>query len=281
MKRLVWLLLILTACTHPVVPGSGPVNPFIPPVSGDVPHKHMTGFIKPSSFGLVANAPFKNADEVAEIPYSFSWEAAGFDVPTRDQGNCGSCWAFASVATVDYSAQIYGDHKVVLSEQQVVGYDSEFQGCSGGDFAGSYIQTNGLALDSACPYTASNSGCPSGWKTAEHIKSWANVGVAGRSPTQAEIQLAILEYGPVAVDVAATNSWDSYAGGVKSDCHGTAINHMVTIVGWDGSKGVWLVRNQWGAAWGESIPGSSSGGYAELPYGCDAIATDVAYVEYQ
>ncbi len=242
--------------------------------------KHGRGFKKTQAFGL-AKAPFVKPHFHGTIPTTYSLPANGFEPPTRDQGQCGSCWAFASTMTLDYSALMFGKSNVVLSEEEVTAYDPESDGCNGGNFAGDFMVQNGLVLDSACPYTGVGSGCPDGQPSTFAAKpiSWSNIGTDGGSPTTQDIQAAILQYGAVAVDVAASG-WDSYSGGIYQDCSDTEIDHLVTIVGWNNTNGTWYVKNSWGESWGEKIPGSQYGGYIEIPFGCDAIATDASYVVY-
>ena len=244
------------------------------------PVRHGRGFIKSQRFGLAKGAPFVSPKFHGTIPTTYSLPSNGFEPPTRDQGQCGSCWAFASTMTLDYSALMFAKLNVVLAEEEIVSYDSENDGCNGGNFAGDFMVQNGLVLDSACPYTEGQ-GCPSGQPSTFAAKpaSWANIGQDGRSPTTEEIQNAILQYGAVAVDVAASG-WDSYSGGVYNSCDDQSIDHLVTIVGWNGADKAWYVKNSWGESWGEKIPGSKYSGYIEIPYGCDAIATDASYVSY-
>jgi C1A family cysteine protease len=250
---------------------------------GFTPYKHGRGFIKTQAHGLAKGAPFIQPKFHGTIPTTYSLVANGFEPPTRDQGSCGSCWAFASTMTLDYSALMFAKLNVVLSEEEVVAYDTDFQGCNGGDFAGDFLVKNGLVLDSDCPYQ-DGAGCPNGQPTTFAAKpaSWANIGTDGGSPTTQDIQAAILQYGAVAVDVAASGAgWESYSGGVYSgDCSDQNIDHLVTIVGWNGTDNAWYVKNSWGESWGEKIPGSKYSGYIEMPYGCDAIASDAASLSY-
>ena len=276
------LLSLVISCGGPTpspVPPAPIPTPIVPPSPPpDIPQLHALGFHKTNSGHGLVNAAFKNADRVGELPVKFDWESLGFHVPVRNQGGCGSCWAFASAMTLDYAAVIFLGKSLVLSEQQIVSCDNDFGGCGGGDYAGDFMVKTGVALDSDFPYQAANLRCKSGLVSAVKGTSWSNIGAADRNPTADEIKAAIMEFGAVGVDVAATSSWDSYSGGVKQNCHGTGINHLVTATGWDDTKTsvtgktVWHIKNSWGTNYGEA-------GYMWLPEGCDSVAQDAAYVQ--
>lgn len=265
---LVVLALALSGCGyfHPDKPVQVDPNPPVIPPAPEF--KHSLGFTKiDSGHGLAKGAPFTNADPKSEIPVSFDWRnVLGSDFPIRDQGQCGSCWAFATVGALDYESFIFLDKKVLFSEQDVNA--NNFWGCSGGDASFQYLQDHGAVLDSDCPYTESNSACPGHPPIAMKIASWANVGAKDRSPTEAELKRAIIQFGPLTVSVAVDKAFDNYQGGVMTGCKGKSANHMVILVGWN--KDGWAVRNQWGESFGEK-------GYARMPIGCDNIGADAAY----
>lgn len=275
MRNLIVILsmLIVMGCEKPiVVPPQPSVNPSpsvvpSPEPEKDEPHLYKTGF-KKFGPGLAKEAEFEVPEEKFLIPKSFDWRATA-EVPVQNQGNCGSCWAFSTIASIDYAYAIYGSGGK-FSEQELVDC-APYDGCGGGYFAGSWVLKNGIASEDAYPYKASDMSCKSKPEiNLGKIISWKNVGQPNRKPAVKELKQAILQYGPISVDVAATQSWDYYDGKVKKDCHGVSINHMVTIVGWDGG-GNWIMRNSWGTKWGNK-------GYALMPYGCDSIASDAAYV---
>lgn len=277
MKKLfLAFLLALSACNSgsPVDP-INPVSPVVP-VDPNAP-VHATGFLyKQGQIGLMAGAGFGLAPVNAQIPKAFSWVSLGYGTPVRNQGSCGSCWAFGSTQMLDGAVKIYDGKDVTLSEQELVAYDrQQSQGCSGGYFAGDYLVTNGLVLDSSCPYTASNGGCKGGKPTTFAAKplSWSNLGDGRSSPTTAQIQQAILQYGVVACDVAATGAWDSYTGNGLLTGNSSGINHIIAVTGWDDTKQAWQMKNSWGSSWG-------NGGYAWVPYHNFSICNDAAFLQY-
>ena len=273
-KFLILFVFLLASCHNAVIP----ITPVVPvnPVDPNAP-KHATGFkYVPGQKGLKVGVAFGLAPIQAQIPASFSWVTEGFGTPVRDQGSCGSCWAFGSTQMLDGAVKIYDNKDMTLAEQEIVAYDSESSGCAGGNFAGDFLVKNGLILDSACPYTASDRGCQGGMPTTSAAKpaSWNNLGDGNTSPTTAQIQQAILQYGVIACDVAATGQWDSFSGSGLLSGNSSGINHIIAIVGWDGTKGAWIMKNSWGSSWGNA-------GYALVPYGNFSICTDAAFIQYK
>ena len=175
----------------------------------------------------------------------------------KNQGSCGSCWAFAANAVQESTMNIRGQGLPNLSEQDLVdcsrGYGN--QGCNGGWYyhAWDYVKAKGgLSSESAYPYTGKDGTCKS-VSRPHKITGYSKVTAA-----DANIETAINDV-PVAVAVDASN-WSSYKSGIFSNC-ATSINHAVTAVGYvSGSH--WLIRNSWGTTWGES-------GYMRLRMGAN------------
>lgn len=202
----------------------------------------------------------------APLPPAYDLRAIGLVTPVKDQGQCGSCWAFAITGALE-SSILKSAHKTVdLAEQQMVSCDTAAGGCDGGDMTdANYIVIPGLAAEKAYPYTATNSACmPKLPPITAHAARWAYVGKVGRRPTTAEIKAAVVQYGAVFVTVAAGQGWEGAAN--ITYCKNPQTNHMVNIVGWL-KDGRWIVRNQWSAGWGD-------GGYAYMKPGCDKIAAE-------
>ncbi len=210
-------------------------------------------------------------------PAAFDWREKAGLTPVKDQGQCGSCWAFGSVASLENAIKIFDDKTVNLSEQDLVSCDKDAMGCSGGDFSLDYLTKPGDALDADFPYEASNLSCKSGLKRPYQFKSWAFVGAKTGTPTNEQIKAAIMQYGVVTTVIDATNSFMSYHSGVFNHCKTEGpdqANHMVAIVGWNEAGGYWIGRNSWGDSWG-------MGGYFNIKYGCNAFGSAVAYGVYK
>lgn len=205
--------------------------------------------------GLLGETPdpnkFKSVKMVREIPSYWDWrEVVGGLQPIRNQGSCGSCWAFAATAVLESVLAIdgYGFNND-LAEQTPVSTCSSSGSCAGGYFTVfNYLQNQGLPWEDQDPYQARNTRCKQGLTPAYKIHDWFYVG-SGSSPTVEEIKSAILRYGPVAVDV--NGSFGSYRSGIYDNCNSYGTNHMVTIEGWSDQGEYWIMRNSWGRGWGE------------------------------
>lgn len=196
------------------------------------------------------------------LPAAFDWrdQVAGGLQPIKNQGSCGSCWAFSISAVVESLMKIKDATSTpALSEQTLV--DCSDYDCNGGDFdAFNYIQNSGLESRADYPYTARNGRCKVADAHAKQkVKSWAYVGSATTPPTTDQIKAAIMQYGPVAVDISASGGFMGYSSGIYNGCTQGQINHMTNIVGWNDDGQYWIMRNSWGADWGEN-------GYMRIKY---------------
>lgn len=195
---------------------------------------------------------------------SVDWTTSSCVSPIQNQGQCGSCWAFATVAAIESAQCITGGQKSLnkYSEQQLVGCDSQNWGCNGGapEYAFEYVQSNGLCLEEDYPYTAS-SGYANGCSSSSCQSS--DTGLSGYTYLRDEDELlSALNDRPVVVAVASGNSvWKQYTGGVVSSCDSWQLDHAVVAVGYDSTS--IKIRNSWGSDWGEQgyirLSRSSSG----------------------
>jgi cathepsin L len=193
---------------------------------------------------------------VSALPSSVDWTAKGAVTPVKDQGQCGSCWAFSTTGALE--GAWFLKHKVLvnLSEQQLVDCSTAEgnQGCNGGlmDYAFQYVINNkGLTTDKAYPYTATgpNKCVAKGLPVAARASSFKDV------PTNSQTALmAAVVQQPVAVAIEADeNSFQFYSSGVLTKPCGTNLDHGVLLVGYGtDSTGLdyYKVKNSWGASWG-------------------------------
>ncbi|MDD2716093.1 MAG: C1 family peptidase [Candidatus Wallbacteria bacterium] len=208
--------------------------------------------------------------EKEALPDKFDWRTQNACTPIKNQGSCGSCWAFSSVGIFESGIAIKDAVVVDLSEQDLLDCNGMGYSCKGGWLdALKYFKDKGCADEKTVPYQAAVGKCKNVERSYK-IKDWATV-----NPTTDEIKLAIFKYGPVSSDVAADSSFQYYSSGVYNHNY-TKINHAIILVGWDdtmGKKGCWILRNSWGSSWGDK-------GYMYIEYGCSKVGNDVVCLTY-
>jgi cathepsin L len=193
--------------------------------------------------------------EPVSYPGSLDWRSKGAVTPVKNQGQCGSCWAFSTTGSVEGAIQIKHGTLTSLSEQCLMdcSYSYGNLGCSGGlmDNAFKYAEANGIATESAYPYTAKTGTCKSYTASANtKITSYKDVqhGSANSLGTA-------VDQGPVSVAIEADQAvFQNYKSGVITAGCGTSLDHGVLVVGYgtDPTQGdYWTVKNSWGATWGE------------------------------
>ncbi|EAR96136.1 papain family cysteine protease (macronuclear) [Tetrahymena thermophila SB210] len=187
------------------------------------------------------------------IAASVDWRTKGAVTPVKNQGNCGSCWAFSSTGAMESFNFIKNKVLSSFSEQQLVdcaiqqnGYYSH--GCNGGSYyqALLYASKVGMKTESQYPYTAIWGTCQvSGTNNGYKPVAFGSVG-----QNTLALQTA-LNAAPVSIAMDATNLY-LYTSGVYNNCNPSSINlnHAVLAVGYD-SQGNWIVKNSWGASWGQ------------------------------
>jgi hypothetical protein len=243
---------------------------------GPLQKKYHTGYVKPKNHGF--GTPYFQLDphfRSADFPEHFDWKDEGVETPVRNHGNCGSCWAFASVQTLEGAMKRLG--KVIdFSEQQVTSCYKEAYGCNGGWFAGKLLVNPGLTTEEEYPYVAKTGRCRTNITPVEKAVTYGFAGPQGGKPTTDQIKEAIMQYGFISATVSATNKWGSYKGGTFKGCSGGQTNHMVTLTGWktENGKTIWRMKNSWGTGWGDN-------GYMDIPAGCDRIGEEAAFVTVQ
>jgi len=196
-----------------------------------------------------------------------------FTTPVKDQGYCGSCWAFSATEQIESDAIRQLGLTYILSPEQITQCAKGALGCGGGwtETAYGYVRNaGGLETEADYPYTSYQG--TTGQCSAN--SGLAKITVTGYTTIQGEENMAtyVQSTGPLSVCLDA-NTFNSYTGGIMAAC-GTQVDHCVQAVGVDASAGgYWKVRNSWGTGWGES-------GHIRLAYGQNtcAITNDPTYV---
>jgi len=193
--------------------------------------------------------------DLTATPSSIDWRDKGAVTGVKDQGNCGSCWAFSSTGAMEGAYKIAKGSLTSLSEQDFVDCDTNGDhGCNGGlmDNAFAFAKSNGgICTEAAYPYTASKGTCVDSkcTKTAAP-KSFTDV-----SKNSESALMSALAQQPVSVAIEADqSSFQLYKSGVLTASCGTNLDHGVLAVGYGTDNGVnyWTVKNSWGDSWGES-----------------------------
>jgi cathepsin L len=210
-------------------------------------------------------ADFK-LDEVSSLPKDVDWRNMPNVVSAvKDQGHCGSCWAFAATAVLESHVALKTGLLYNLSPQQIAMCAPNPQSCGG--TGGCFGATSEIAFDYVAgmsgileeyqlgysAYLGSNSACGFDAAASSPVATIDGyVKLAENNYTA--LMNAIAKVGPIAVSVDASN-WHAYAGGVFNGCNQEQpdINHAVTLVGYgeDNGQKYWTVRNSWSPSYGE------------------------------
>jgi C1A family cysteine protease len=202
-------------------------------------------------------------DSFAEqLPASFNWKTKGKVTSAKDQGGCGSCWAFASVGALESKILIKGGSLYNLSEQQQISCNSNMGGCRGGNMTAlQFWGSQGPMLESCTEYCQCNGNCNNLThciKLNYNTKNYYTVNTSDLN----EVKSSIYNDGPTyfRYDVYADFEafWNNGSSGqVYKNINGADLGgHAVLIIGWDDSKNAWLCKNSWGETEGPNGDGT-------------------------
>jgi C1A family cysteine protease len=247
------------------------------------------GFIPPPGDLSHISAPM-----VGPLPIlsHFDWREAGKVTPVRNQGACGSCYAFGAIGNFEARALVEGGGLFDFSENNVKECEWWGSSCSGGNYwrVASFLAAKGTVMETCDPYVPSNVACNSSCPFQLTLLDWRAISFDAVPPVNV-LKSYIQTYGPVYTTLYAGNgdAWDTefgnYNGSYTLYHPGTeASNHAVLIVGWDddlphdGGQGAWIVKNSWGTSWGGPCGYGTTGGYFTIAYGSAQVGTHSSFV---
>ena len=241
------------------------------------------------------------------LPASFDWRArpkGNYVTGVRDQGQCGSCWAFSAVGVTEAALNIANDtvgDNFNLSEQYLVSDCSGAGNCCGGSPAGalSYIHTSGIPDEGCMQYVDGNydgtttggcqcsggvcgAGCAhnSGGKCSDktcgdrcsdyatRLVKLSTIGTV--FPTRDTIKDMLITKGPLSVTLSMSGYFDAKTR-IYQCRAGAPVNHAVVLVGYNDAGGYWIAKNSWGSTW-------NGDGYFKVGYGQCSVENDIYYV---
>jgi len=191
-------------------------------------------------------------------PNALDWREKGAVNPIKDQGQCGSCWAFSAIQGAE-GAYFVGKGKLLsLSEQNLVDCVTACYGCNGGLMTAAYDyviehQNGKFNSETDYPYKAVTGTCKfDASKAVGHISSYVEI----QEGSESDLASKCAQYGPVAIAIDASHfSFQLYSGGIYKEaaCSSYNLDHGVGCVGYgaEGNTQYWIVRNSWGTSWGE------------------------------
>jgi C1A family cysteine protease len=208
-------------------------------------------------------------------PMALPTSYLGYYTPIKDQGNCGSCWAFSMTAEAETTALKLTGITYDFSEQYVLNCTSSTWGCNGGFFNFvTFISPQGARAESCLPYTAKKSRCKQTCPIIYQITNWAYVGNSSSVPSVDSIKNAIYTYGAVSAAVYVDSYWQAYTSGCFNGTASGSCNHAIQLVGWDdsqcGGAGAWRLKNSWNTGWGEA-------GFMWIKYGSQLVGYAACY----
>ena len=187
---------------------------------------------------------------------SQDWRQHGAVTPVKNQGQCGSCWSFSTTGGIEGQWFLAGNTLTSLSEQELVSCDTIDHGCDGGlmDNAFTWLLGNtqgNIVTEASYPYVSGDGIVPAcnmaNRDFGAKISSFKNI-------PKNETQMAawVMTGGPLSLAVDAS-TWQTYMGGVMTNCPAGQLDHGVLIVGFDDAANppYWIIKNSWGPGWGE------------------------------
>jgi C1A family cysteine protease len=273
----------------------GPVDqeaPKLPPPSGPLPPG--TGFRELGiDLSHLKGDRMPEGITAAALSSKWDWRQQGVVTQVQDQGDCGACYAFASLANFESKLQIDGYGLYNFSENNAKECPWHDPSCDGSSYweMASWFSQKGTVLESCDPYVPSDVECETACPYIKTLLDWRFISF--EVPDTNVLKGYIQTYGPVYAAMYAgsysdTDWWQefsNYDGSYTLYYEGPhAPNHAVLIVGWDddlshaGGTGGWIVKNSWGTDWGGPCGYGSEGGYFTIAYGSASIGKSSSFI---
>jgi len=204
----------------------------------------------------------KNAENVLQVPSeaapeAFDWRVKGAVTGVKNQGMCGSCWAFSAMGNIEAIYQIKTGKSQRFSEQQLVDCDKVDEGCNGGLMENAYAylkEAGGINSEDDYPYKGSQKTCS--YDATKSVAKVTGFNFAG-TESEEDIKGILATTGPLAIAINATPLqfyfWGIFNPWFEFICSPNSLNHGVLLVGYgvEGTTQYWIVKNSWGSSWGE------------------------------
>lgn len=231
------------------------INSFADLTRDEFGNTYINGFNMPDldKQAFMVNDYFETVSK--DLPESWDWVEKGAVTPVKDQAQCGSCWAFSTVGSLEGSYFLSSGKLISFSEQELVDCSSSYgnQACQGGlmDDGFKYVIDKGICTEKSYEYKAVAGSCKK-CTSVFKIKSFIDI-----TPNNESALAQAVYKQPVSIAIEADQSvFQFYSSGVltSSEC-GTNLDHGVTLVGFgvdsNTGKKFWKVKNSWGSSWGE------------------------------
>ncbi|TKR94684.1 hypothetical protein L596_008943 [Steinernema carpocapsae] len=199
----------------------------------------------------------EKAYECGGLPKAFDWRDHHAVTGVKDQGGCGSCWAFSTAANIESAYAVKKGKLYSLSEQEIVDCATDNYGCNGGwpiKAMKDVEQLGGLEKEGEYKYEGEDDKCR--FNKSEVVVQISDV--VSLSHDEDKIAAYLVQHGGVSVAFNAADSIMGYTGGIvkldAQECDPSELDHAVLLVGYGTENDVpfWIVKNSWGADWGES-----------------------------
>lgn len=192
--------------------------------------------------------------EPYKMPLSLDYRKKGVVTPVKNQGRCGSCWAFSSIGALESKHALKTGMLKNFSEQKLVDCSKSNHGCNGGFMHEAFndlLLTNGVTLEKDYPYVGTVNTC----KDIPVYKDFNFLGYNFVLSHSSKALMEALQKNPVSIALAGDPMKFLFYGEGIFDCEECSIknNHAVLLVGYELKNDIpyWIIKNSWGEKWGE------------------------------